>query len=79
MSTSPDEPPALGPRLYHHTANDHRGLVLTISILFIVYSLMVLAMRLTSKYRNMGVEDWLAVAATVRAQVQIPILDGGSS
>ncbi|EXJ59770.1 hypothetical protein A1O7_03917 [Cladophialophora yegresii CBS 114405] len=82
MSTAPDVPPSLGPRPYHYTADDHRGLVLTISILFVVYSLMVLAMRLASKYRNMGVEDWLAVAATTIALphfvvIIIATVDGG--
>ncbi|ETI29384.1 hypothetical protein G647_01837 [Cladophialophora carrionii CBS 160.54] len=84
MSTAPDgpPPPTLGPRPYHYTADDHRGVVLTISILFVVYSLLVLAMRLASKYRNMGVEDWLAVAATTLAlphfiAIMIATVDGG--
>ncbi|KIW34857.1 uncharacterized protein PV07_01605 [Cladophialophora immunda] len=82
MSASSDEIPALGPRPYHNTANDHRGIVLTMSILFMVYSLMVLGMRLVSKYRNMGIEDWLSVCATVIAvpqfiSIMVATVDGG--
>ena len=54
-----------GPRPYSHTENDHRSVVLTMSILFIVYGLMIVGMRLSTKYRNMGIEDWLSVVTTV--------------
>ncbi|OAP56218.1 hypothetical protein AYL99_09397 [Fonsecaea erecta] len=82
MSTSSEAAPALGPRPYHHTENDHRGIVLTMTILFLTYSLMVLAMRIASKYRHMAIEDWLSVAATTIAVAQfiaimVATVDGG--
>ncbi|EXJ53418.1 uncharacterized protein A1O5_13352 [Cladophialophora psammophila CBS 110553] len=52
------------------------------SILFMVYSLMVLGMRLVSKFKNMGIEDWLSVAATAIAvpqfiSIMVATVDGG--
>lgn len=57
--------PVYGPRPFHLTHDDHRALVLTISVLFLVYALLVLIMRMVQRQKNMGIEDWLAVAATV--------------
>ena len=68
MSAPSTEAPVLGERPFRITGNDHRGVVLTVSILFIVYALMVLGMRVAGKYRSMGIEDWLAIAATVCLQ-----------
>lgn len=56
--------PIYGPRPYGVTGDDHRGIVLTMTILFMIYASMVLAMRLIVRHRNMGVEDWLSLAAT---------------
>lgn len=64
MADSTSETPIYGPRPYGLTDDDHRGVVLTMTILFMVYAGMVLAMRLIVKYRNMGVEDWFSLAAT---------------
>jgi hypothetical protein len=58
-----------GPRLFELSDNDHRGVVVTMGSLFIVYSFMVLAMRLLTRYRSMGVDDYLAIAATVRTDL----------
>ncbi|KAL2391739.1 hypothetical protein ABEF94_000003, partial [Exophiala dermatitidis] len=60
----PSKPPVYGPRLYELTENDNRGIVLTMAILFMVYTFMVLGMRLATKYKSMGVEDWMSIVAT---------------
>ena len=57
--------PVYGPRPYPVSENDHRGIVLTIGALYIIYAFMILGMRLASKYNRMGVDDWLSIAATV--------------
>jgi hypothetical protein len=66
MSASrPPPSPVYGPRPYPNIEGDQRGLVLTLSILFLVYTVMVVGMRLASKYRNMGIEDWVSIAGMV--------------
>ena len=65
MSASSTDAPVLGDRPYPLTDDDHRGIALTMSILFLVYTIMVLVMRVAGRYRNMGVDDWLSIAATV--------------
>ena len=68
MTAPSSEAPVLGKRPFRITGDDHRGIVLTMSILFAVYAVMVLGMRVASKYRSLGIEDWLAIAATVYLQ-----------
>lgn len=65
MSESTSEAYVYGPRPYGLTESDHRGIVVTMSILFILYTLMVFGIRLATRHVNMGVDDWLAVVATV--------------
>ncbi|KIX00816.1 uncharacterized protein Z518_09881 [Rhinocladiella mackenziei CBS 650.93] len=67
MSDSSTEMPVYGPRPFPLSENDRRGVVLTIGVLYIIYACMVLVMRLASKYRNIGLDDWLSVAATALA------------
>ncbi|RMZ82152.1 hypothetical protein DV738_g1845, partial [Chaetothyriales sp. CBS 135597] len=55
----------LGPRPFNLTGTDQRGAVMTISILFIVYAFLIVGMRLATKYRSMGLDDWLAISAMV--------------
>ena len=71
MSDPNASPPTFtyGPRPFSHTEDDHRSTVLVLSILFIVYGFMVVAMRLFTKYRNMGIEDWLSLGTTVRSRI----------
>jgi hypothetical protein len=72
--SSTDTPtPAYGPRPYGLTGSDHRGTVLTVGILFTVYAFMVLGIRLATRYRNMGIDDWLSIVATVCSYVNPPI------
>ncbi|KAK5276132.1 hypothetical protein LTR40_012019, partial [Exophiala xenobiotica] len=56
--------PVYGPRPYPISENDHRGIVMTIGVLYIIYAFMILGMRLASKYNHMGMDDWLSIAAT---------------
>ncbi len=65
--------PVYGLRPFPVTDDDRRAVVLTVSILFIIYAFMVLGMRLATKYQNMGIDDWLSVAATVRIQVPLTV------
>lgn len=64
--SAPETPPLVyGPRPYTISGHDHSGIALTISVLFLVYAVMVVSMRIATKYRNMGVDDWITVGATV--------------
>jgi hypothetical protein len=65
LDSGPPPPPVYGHRPYPNIEGDQRGLVLTLSILFLVYTVMVVGMRLASKYRNMGIEDWISIAGMV--------------
>lgn len=55
-----------GPRPFIITSDDHRGVVLTLAVLFILYALMVLGMRLAARIRSMGLDDFVSILATVR-------------
>jgi len=61
--------PVYGPRPYGLIEDDHRGIVLTIGILFTVYTFMVLGIRIAAKRGNMGIDDWLSIAATVCSNI----------
>lgn len=65
MSDSSIRAPIYGPRPYDLGEKDQRGCVLIISILFIIYTCMVLMIRLISRQRNVGPDDWLSVVAAV--------------
>jgi hypothetical protein len=67
MADTAEEEPSYGPRPFELSDEDHRGVVVTMGLLFIVYTFMVLAMRLLTRYRSMGLDDYLAIAATVCA------------
>lgn len=72
--SSNDTPtPVYGPRPYGLTGSDHRGMVLTIGILFTVYTFAVLGIRLATRHSNMGIDDWLSIVATVRSCVYPPL------
>ncbi|KAK5555147.1 hypothetical protein LTR46_006777 [Exophiala xenobiotica] len=62
--------PMYGPRPYNISENDHRGIVVTIGVLYIIYAFMILGMRLASKYNHMGMDDLLSIAATAIAVPQ---------
>lgn len=65
MSAEATAAPVEGPRPFTITHDDHRGVVVSVAILFILYACMIIGMRLAARVRTMGVDDWLAVAATV--------------
>lgn len=65
MSTSASDAPVEGPRPFTITHDDHRGVVMCVSVLFIGYAFMTIALRLAARIRNMGIDDWLAVVGTV--------------
>lgn len=69
MADSSTVAPVYGPRPYGLIEGDHRGIVLTVGILFTVYTFMVLGMRLAARHGNMGVDDWLSIVATVCSNV----------
>ncbi|KAJ9611328.1 hypothetical protein H2200_004512 [Cladophialophora chaetospira] len=76
--SDPNAPPPVytyGPRPFSHTDDDHRSTVLVVSILFIIYALMIVAMRLVTKYRNMGIEDWLSLGTTVTRWIVVGTFD----
>lgn len=54
-----------GPRAFTITKDDHRGVVLTVAVLFIIYAFMTIGLRLAARIRTMGVDDYLAILATV--------------
>lgn len=71
MSESTTRIPVYGPRPYHLSETDQRGCVLIISILCIIYTFLILMIRLLSRHRNIGLDDWLSVAATVCSDILI--------
>lgn len=54
-----------GPRPFTITENDHRGVVMSLAVLFILYAVMIIGMRLAARMRTMGWDDYLAILATV--------------
>lgn len=57
--------PKEGPRAYLITHDDHRGVLMCLALLFIGYALMIIGMRIFARYRTMGIDDYLAMVATV--------------
>jgi len=54
-----------GPRAFTITKDDHRGVVVAVAVLFIFYAFMTIGLRLAARIRTMGVDDYLAILATV--------------
>jgi len=54
-----------GPRPFTITKHDHRGVVMALVVTFILYAVMIIGMRLAARLRTMGVDDYLAILATV--------------
>ena len=54
-----------GRRAFTISKNDHRGVVLSVAVLFIIYAFMIGGMRLAARMRTMGPDDYLAILATV--------------
>jgi hypothetical protein len=65
MADAATPAPVYGPRPFHVTDTDQRGVVMAVSILFIVYAFMTATMRVAAKPRNQGIDDWLSLLATV--------------
>lgn len=59
-----------GQRPYTIGPQDHRGVVMTLSVLFLLYALMVMGMRYAARARTMGMDDFIVVGATV-SRVQV--------
>ena len=55
----------MGHRLFTITPDDHRGQVWTVSVIFGIFSVMVLGLRGFIGHGNLGPDDWSAAAATV--------------
>ena len=64
-SPQPSLAPLTGHRLFIITPDDHRGQVWTVSLLFGIFSLLVLGLRGSIGHGNLGADDWTAAAATV--------------
>lgn len=64
-SPQPSPAPLTGHRLFTITPDDHRGQVWTVSLLFGIFSLLVLGLRGSTGHGNLGADDWTAAAATV--------------
>ena len=64
-SPQPSLAPLTGHRLFIITSDDHRGQVWTVSLLFGIFSLLVLGLRGSIGHGNLGADDWTAAAATV--------------
>lgn len=54
-----------GDRWLAISKDDQRGKVLVVAIICCVYCPMILALRAVSSLKNLGMNDFLAVAATV--------------
>lgn len=65
MSSNSESAPVEGPRPFTITPDDHRGVVMSLAVLFIIYAFMIIGLRLAARMRTMGVDDWLAILATV--------------
>jgi hypothetical protein len=63
-NTTPD-PTTAGDRYFRVTDDDHRGVILVVSIICAVYFPMVLALRGTFFTKAFGLDDALAVGVTV--------------
>lgn len=66
MSTpQPSLVPLAGHRLFTITADDHRGQIWVVSVIFGIFSVLVLCLRGFIGRGNLGHDDWSAAAATV--------------
>jgi len=65
MGSNSESAPVEGPRAFTFKSDDHRGVVMAVAVLFIIYAFMIIGMRLAARLRTMGMDDWLAIAATV--------------
>lgn len=64
--SSPSPAVPTGNRFSTTTPDDHSGIVLTITLLFGVYSCLALAVRCYLKRKNLGVDDLACFVATVK-------------
>lgn len=71
MTMSADSTPSYtaGPRFFIITHDDLRGTVMVVTIIFGIYAYMILSIRLAVRRRAIGVDDFLAVLATVSEQL----------
>lgn len=65
MSESQEHVPNEGPRAYQITHDDQRGALMCIALIFIGYALMIISMRVFARIRTMGIDDYIAMVATV--------------
>jgi len=65
MASNSESGPVEGPRAFTITSDDHRGVVMCLAVLFIIYAFMIIGMRLAARIRTIGIDDWLAITATV--------------
>ena len=71
-----DSPNASENRLFIISDEDHRGIILVVSIICCIYVPMVLTLRGIVTRRDLGWDDWFAIAASVRTHSTPPPLHG---
>ena len=64
-SPQPSLAPPNGHHLFTITPDDHRGQIWTVSLIFSIFSVVVLGLRGFIGHGNLGPDDWSAAAATV--------------
>lgn len=65
MSAEPQSTYVEGPRPFTIVQDDHRGVIVAVAAVFMVYAYMIIALRLAARIRTMGLDDSLAILATV--------------
>ncbi|KAJ9603547.1 hypothetical protein H2200_011733 [Cladophialophora chaetospira] len=74
--TSTADPTTAGNRYFRITDDDHRGVILVVSIICACYIPMILALRGTFNNKNIGLDDGLAVGVTSARWTAVAIIDG---
>ena len=63
--TATADPTTAGSRYFRVTDQDHRGVILVVSIICAAYIPMILALRGTFTDKHIGLDEGLAIAVTV--------------
>lgn len=64
-SPQPSLGPLTGHRFFTITPDDHRGQIWTVSLIFAIFSVLLLCLRWFIGQGSLGLDDWSAAGATV--------------
>ena len=74
VNATMEAPDLSGNRYLVITDDDRRGTILVVAIICCVYCPMVLALRAVTTLKNLSVDDFLALASTVRSALWASIM-----